>query len=442
MKSTTLRCIVGMALFIALLAPPRLSAQDQQEQHNKQPHYSITDLGTLGGTSSNASGINSRGWSVGDANLTGDTTEHASLWRNGVITDLGTLGGRNSGVGYPAKTDDAGLITGDAQTSTIDPLGENWGLLFFCSPSGGSCEGYQNLVLGFLWQNGVMTALPTLGGNNGVALGGVNNRGQMVGYAENSIQDPNCAPPQVLDWEAVIWGPKQGEIQELPPLPGDSIGAAVGINDKGQVVGGSGVCGFPSFADSVHAVLWQNGSVIDLGSFGGVMNNGGLAINNRGQVVGLSDLPGDTTAHAFFWEDGLMTDLGTLPGDFFSIAQGINDDGQVVGQSCDANFNCRAFVWQNGVMTDLNTLIPPGSSSYLLAAEDINSEGEIVGSAFDQSNGETVGFLAIPGCDGDNNEAASSAPQIGTDPPKVILPENVRQLLRQRRGFGRFGLGL
>jgi probable HAF family extracellular repeat protein len=444
MKSKILTYFIAMTAFGALATPTRLAAQDQEERNNKkQRHYSITNLGTLGGTSSNASGINNKGWVVGDANLAGDTTEHASLWRNGVITDLGTLGGLNSGIGYPARTDARGLITGNTQISTIDPLGENWGLLFFCSPNGGSCQGYQNLVLGFLWQNGAMPPLPTLGGNNAVALGGVNNRGQMVGYAENSTRDRNCAPPQVLDWEAVIWGPKRGEIHELPPFPGDSVGAAAGINDKGQVVGGSGVCGFPSFGVLIHAVLWQNSSVIDLGSFGGVMNNGGLAINNRGQVVGLSDLAGDTTAHAFFWEDGVMTDLGTLPGDVFSMAQGINDAGQVVGQSCDQSGNCRAFVWQDGAMSDLNTLISPGSSSYLLAGEDINSQGEIVGSAFDRSNGETLGFLAIPKRDGDNNEADSSAPNIdGNTASRVVLPENVRKQLQRRRGLGRFSARL
>jgi hypothetical protein len=85
--------------------------------------------------------------------------------------------------------------------------------------------------LGFLWQDGQKTPLLTLDGNNGQALG-VNNRGQVVGYAENNIQDPNCVPPQVLDIRAVIWGPKAVETRELPPLPGDTISGATEINDR------------------------------------------------------------------------------------------------------------------------------------------------------------------------------------------------------------------
>ena len=138
MTSRILTYIITMTVFAGLAMPARLVAQDQEGHNNKkQPHYSLTSLGALGGTSSNASGINNKGWSVGDANLTGDTTEHASLWRNGVITDLGTLGGLNSGVGYPARMADRGLITGNAQTSTTDPLGENWDYFIFCSPNGG-----------------------------------------------------------------------------------------------------------------------------------------------------------------------------------------------------------------------------------------------------------------------------------------------------------------
>src|SRR5437660_1586784 len=60
--------------------------------------YSVTDLGTLGGTSSEADGINSRGQVVGrsSTNLSGVAIGHAFLFSRGTMTDLGTLGGSNS----------------------------------------------------------------------------------------------------------------------------------------------------------------------------------------------------------------------------------------------------------------------------------------------------------------------------------------------------------
>jgi len=431
MKSRTLKSIAAITVFAVLAISLQLTAQEQQPASTSQIHYSVINLGTLGGSASNGfGGVNNRGWVTGDANLAGDQNEHAFLWRQGVTTDLGTLGGSNSGVAIPVK-DDKGLIVGGAQTATVDPLGEFWGAAAFCTAV--NCQGWQNLELGFLWQNGVMTALPTLGGNNGEAFG-VNNRGQVVGMTETATHDPSCIPPQVLDFKAVIWGPKAGQIQELPVIPGDSIGAALAINDKGQVVGTSGICFVPiSFAGAAHAVLWQNGSVIDLGGFGGVMNNSGLAINNAGQVVGISDLPGDTTTHAFFWQNGVMTELGTLPEDVFSMANDINSKGQVVGVSCDVNFNCRAFLWENGVMTDLNTLIPPDSPLYLTFGGGINDRGEIAGSAFDQNTGDAPAFLAIPVAE------SPVVPLSGNSIPKVTLPENIRKLLQHRMRFGRSG---
>jgi len=431
-RTTQMKTVAIITLsFCAVLAAFRLGAQAQEPT----PRYAVTTLATLGGTYGTAQQMNSTGLISGDANLSGDTTEHATFWRDGAITDLGTLGGFNSGA---AEVNDRGLILGVSQTATIDPLGENWGLLLTCSASGGPCQGYQNLVIAVTWKNGVITALPTLGGNNAQVgfTTGLNNKGEAVGWAENSTQDQNCVPPQVLDYEAVIWGPNKGEIRQLAPLSGDTIGAALGINDNGQVVGVTGPCAFPSFSLPLHPVLWQNGAVTKLGTLGGMMNNAALSINNRGQIIGISDLPGDTATHAVLWQNGNITDLGTLPGDFLSFAYGINNQGQVVVQSCDVNFNCRAAIWQNGVMTDLNTLTPTGSL-YLMVAQHINDRGEITGQGFDQNTGGTPAFLAVPTVDG--SESALPGAQVRD---KVILPENVRELIRQRRGFGRFGAGI
>lgn len=79
----------------------------------------------------------------------------------------------------------------------------------------------------------------------------------MAGVAETTIEDPSCAFPQQLDFEAVIWGPKQGQIHALLAFPGDSVAAALAINDREQVVGISGVCQVPSVSPAfvVHAVL-------------------------------------------------------------------------------------------------------------------------------------------------------------------------------------------
>ena len=448
MKPALLRSIVATAAVAILPISLQLHAQNGPSGAG-QIRYSVINLGTLGGTMSNGfGGVNDRGWVTGDANLAGDQNEHAFLWRNGVMTDLGTLGGLNSSVPSPVK-DDSGFVVGVAQTAMVDPLGEVWGTTFVCTSV--VCQGSQNLLRGFLWQNGVMIALPTLGGNNNGALG-ANNLGQIVGAAETANRDPNCVPPQVLDFEAVVWGPKPGQIEVLPKLPGDTVAAASAINDQGDVVGASGPCQFPAPVFR-HAVLWQHDTVTDLGSLGGAVLNAANAINDLGQVVGQSDLPGDAATHAFLWQNGVMTDLGTLPGDSNSIANDINDKGQVVGISCDVNFNCRPFLWDDGVMTDLNTLIPPNSSLYLTYGSGINDRGEITGSACVLSNGactsEVPAFLAVPcddahaGFEGCGGIAAGTpaAAQAISERPRVILPESIRQHLQKRRGFGRFVVG-
>ncbi len=377
------RLIGGLAVATALLAAG--SAQSGQVS------YQVTNLASLGGTSSFGSSINNRGWVAGSSNQAGDQTQQAALWRNGLVQQLGTLGGPNSGVLWPVKNDH-GLITGISQTAQPDPLGERWSCAAFFPAVGYQC-------LGFAWQDGVMRPLPTLGGTNGFATG-ANNRDEIAGWAENTVHDPTCVAPQVLQFHAVVWGPATGQIRELLPLPGDTVSAATALNDRGQVVGISGICdrAVGRFS-AIHAVLWQNGQPVYLGSLGGVAWNTPMAIDEHGDVVGFGNHSaadgGHFAVHAFLWtKEGGMDDLGTLPGDTTSQALGINDRGEIVGTSCDADFNCRAVIWRNGEITDLNTLVAPGYVGTLTTANDINESGRITGQAFDPGSVSLVAFVA------------------------------------------------
>jgi probable HAF family extracellular repeat protein len=247
-----------------------------------------------------------------------------------------------------------------------------------------------------------MTPLPTVGGTNGQALG-INNRGEIVGQAEGPNTDP-CSP-FALEVSAVIW--RDGHIQQvLPPFAG-SAAVASAINDKGNAIGLSG-CATTTF----YAVLWRHGKPFNLGSLGGVFGNIPSFINNRNQVVGQSDLPGDTVHHAFLWENGVIADLGSLSAALpNSVANGINNYGQVVGFSQDENGDepsSVAWVWQNGVMTDLNELIADTSPLFLMEALSVNDHGDIAG--FGRlSNGEHRGFVLRPCNDGDEGCKNSSA---------------------------------
>src|SRR5437870_962392 len=197
-----------LTMAVAMLATLSLAAQTT---------YQVIVLPDLG-ASGQANSINNRGWVAGGVNLPGGVYSEATAWINGSLVRLGTLGGPNSLVGWPVENND-GVIVGISEVSAFDTLGESGSSCqyFFPTtpPSGHACQGFR-------WQNGVMTALPTLGGTNSYATA-ANNRGQIVGWAENKVHDPTCAGSQVLQFRAVIWGPQPGQIQELPPLPGDSV---------------------------------------------------------------------------------------------------------------------------------------------------------------------------------------------------------------------------
>lgn len=398
-------------------------------QQNQQTAYYATDLSSLGGTVSRGNSINNFGLVAGYSNLTGNQARHASLWLYGFRFDLGTLGGPNSSVVWPVKNN-IGLISGIAQTAAPDPLGERWSCAsFFPGPNN---AGY--ICRGFVWERGAMRALPTLGGNNGFAAG-ANNHRQIAGWAENNVHDPACVPPQVLQFRPVIWGPGRNQIRQLPLVAGDTSGAATALNDRGQVVGISGICDQAvGRYTAKHAVLWENGGVTDIGDLGADVWNTPTAINGRGDIVGFAGQANDPEGNfirAFIWmREGGIQPLGTLSGDVSSQANGINERRQVVGSSCDADGGCRAFLWEKGVMKELAALLALGYSNLLINAQDINDFGVITGRAFNPNTGELPAFVAIPvpGHRGNSGTAASPSAQTGSNlTPKIIIPGDVKQ---------------
>jgi probable HAF family extracellular repeat protein len=150
-------------------------------------------------------------------------------------------------------------------------------------------------------------------------------------------------------------------ITDLGTLGGNASQACA-LNDRGQVVGLSMTAQSPYDT----GFLWENGLMLDLG----LLETGG--INTQGQVTGT-----DERGHAVLWVQGVKTDLGTLGGRF-SYAQALNDAGQVVGYSyLNDNFTRHAFLWANGVMVDLGTL-----GSRVSYGEAVNAAGQVVGYSY------------------------------------------------------------
>ena len=390
----------------ATLAP--VHAQ-RPEATKARLQYQVSTLPDFGGTSSGGNSINDQNWVAGYSRLP-DRNRHATLWRNSSLLDLGTLGGPNSSVTWNVKNT-AGIIVGISQTLTPEPLGEWWSsFAFYSTPNN---IGFINL--GFVWEQslGQMRGLPNFpGGNNGFATG-ANNLGEVVGWAENGVHDPTCCSSgptchQVLQFRPAVWqlGPPD-VIHDLPLISGDSSGAATAINDNGQIVGISGICDQAVGRHTArHAVLWENGTVTDIyPDAPAPWWNTPTAINQHGDVVGFAGDPAFVEGeilHAFIWtrDNGvkaLKPLRGRVPEHVDSEAYGINEARQVVGVSCDADqVDCRAVIWDHGVYpADLNDL-KGGYSAVLALAKDINDKGEITGRAVDPATGVLTAYLAVP----------------------------------------------
>jgi len=231
----------------------------------------------------------------------------------------------------------------------------------------------------YRWAHGVFTPL-----GPGIAYG-LNDFGEVVGVS--------ASIPSV----ATLW-----TIGGTTPLGSLSVGGssqALGINDVETVVGVD--YGLP--AERAKAFRWTRANGMQhLPSLSGTNDAVAWGINNQGQIVGHA-ATGKQTVHAVIWQDGIITDLGAFPGDPGAIAYYINADGQTVGQSIRQDGTDRAFLWRSGVYTDLGSLGLPNS-----AAIQINTIGDVVGYAFD-NNGLYRPWLYSNGTLRDLNDLLSTA---------------------------------
>ena len=375
-----------------------------------QSSYTITDLGTLGGNNSIPYWITNRGEVVGVSDTgqfdtSGNPIDHAFRWVGGRMQDLNTLGGTNSSA-----------------------TGAN---------AAGQAAGISDVTSGLtshavLWSAGTMTDLGALNGPNGYSFAQlINAEGQVAGGSTTADGG----------FDAVVW--HHGAISDLGTLPCPTGGCqsfANGINDLGQIVGGSQVSdvpdptlGFPPY----HAALWSRREILDLGAGpNGSLGSVAFNINNRRQVVGRTAPPDPiegAVAHAFLWESGIMHDLGVPAelGDDNSEANSLNDSGQIVGDSgvgfIESYSPDHALLWQSGHWTDLNTLIPGDSGYYLIVAFDVNARGQIVVCAVQASTGNIHAAVLTPQPSGVDENAVSSAARVSTGAPSIS--ENARRLL-------------
>lgn len=431
-NGTTGILISAVSVFFLLIAPCTLSKPAAAAE------YKVTDLGAFNEAGrSQAYGINNADpfQVVGKAQFRGILSYNAFLWEDDGATmeNLGDLGGTsNLSLGsYVQAINDSGQWVG----SSDEQLG-NWRAV--------SVDNFGNMIN----LNDVIAGLDWLL----IIARDINNSGKIVGegiYDENGDDIFSSFEKRgfLLDGKTIT-------LIDILSCSFCDVSTAYAINEKGQVVGESGVNG--------QAWLYNNGSLIDLGYSGTDVwdNSGARDINDGARIVGWdsyflnayhaflitpeqNDCVGNPVPRLWYRDcDGngtndLMIDLGTLAGltSGHAVALAINNSGEVVGWSThpddpDDLTDKHAFIWTEGKgMQDLNDLIPSDSGWILREAWDVDDVGQIVGvgaytaDVDEDGDEETIPFRAflLTPIEGPENQ-----PPIAKAGPDQIVDVNSR----------------
>jgi len=467
------------AFFVTLIIAAVFAASGQgpgqpadSGKASKHDRYRVVDVGTFGGPNADvlvpppaAQILTNSGIFVGGAEtllpdaFRPNCFKDDCLVQDGLLNfasfsiNIGTLRAGYSAV--PIAVNDFGVAVGFSQNGLIDPL-----------------TGTPELKA-TLWKGARVVDLGTLGGN-GASANAINDRGQIFGGALNDIPDTDSAFPFFIPGatqaHAVLW--EHGRIKDLGTLGGaDSV--VYQANEAGQAMGISFTDGTrhdTTGLPTTHPFLWENGNMHDVGSLGGSYSEG-YGLNRRGDVVGFSNMKGDTVEHPFRWRGGVLIDLGTLGGDngeawavndlghiagwadlpgshahhavlwrdhqmidlgtphgnACSKGETINRFDQVVGDSGECGVGGDPFLWDSGQVFALRDLILPGSDRVVYDAFQINDRGEIVSFCATPEGNQHV-CLLYP-VHGSSNQMQQDEAQV-TKPAPAMLPATGERRLR------------